>query len=182
MKYRDYVFGYSLSAVTLILSVPLFFFCLDIAISYIKIYRGLPAFAALFSTIPLGIGAMAFIIFVVNYYTERSGKGDLPGRFFVITSIQMFLFPFLGLVRFLVYIPMLRAARAPVYTFWGMGPVLSLVNFLKNIPALRSANFSDRFWQLVNLAIVGGGAALGALFVFLAYRYSKSSRKEEIAD
>jgi len=89
-----------LTGITLLLCIPIFLLLLNLAIDFIQVSKGLVAFGGLFSILILGIGTFAAIVIIIGYYKKGSRKGNLSGRFFLLTSIQMFLFPILHIIYF----------------------------------------------------------------------------------
>lgn len=147
MKKNPFIL-YLLTTISLIISFVFFLFFLELILNYIKLNSGIKAFIAFFLLIPMGLGELAFIIFIGDYYQKRSRKNDLLGKFFIITSIQSVMFCFLELGKLLIYSPILHAYHLHFYSFW------------------RPLNF-------INAA---GGIIFGILFGILAYYFSKTHK------
>ena len=138
----------TLVSVSLMLSVLLFVQLVDLMVSIVKLHSGLRAAGGLFALIPLSVLELSFFIAVGPHYRRHARAGDLLGAFFRVTSIQLFLFAFLEVLRFLAYGPVFRSSRLPFYALW------------------RPINYLNAL----------GGIVLGVIFAVLALWYFRSFR------
>ena len=148
VKKRHGFTTYLFSGISAALSFVFFLFLLELIADYVKFSRGMRAWGAVFSMLPIGIAEFAFIVLISSHYAKRRKSGDLVFSFFRVTSVECFLFVFLEILRTLMLLPVIRDAGSAFYSFWYP---LDFVNAI-------------------------GGGVLGVCFGVLAHLVSRSSR------
>lgn len=105
---------------TVACSAVAFYFLLlatDVLADYARFSKGIRAFGTAATLIPTTLGVLVFVILISGFFTERARRGDLLGRFCLVASIQMLLFPVLEAVRVVLFLPLLRSSDQTVFSF-----------------------------------------------------------------
>lgn len=106
--------GILLSFFSTALSILQFFFVLSVIQDHIRFQTGMRAWLALVSIVVLTAIELSFIIYIFGYYTVSRDNKHIVLRFITVTAFQMTVFPFIDIVRFLVYLPVYRMIDQPI--------------------------------------------------------------------
>lgn len=140
-----------MAVISALLSVPLFLFAIQLAVSLIKLHRGMASFAALFSMIPVAVLELAFTIGIGARYRGARGRRQLARRFLRVLAAEFALFFILETARMLFYLPVvggrvglyLQVRSVPSLVLAAVGLLLAAVSLA--LARLLPPRLVDRF-------------------------------------
>ncbi len=131
-------------AVSIALTVVLFIRILELAYRFVKLSSGLPAAAAVFAMVALGIIELSAVIVLSSYFTRCYEHGRFLGRYFLVVSIEVLLFPLVEVLRLFVFLPVTRGSGLPAVSIWNTVSWIQIIG--GPVVAAAGLVLAAKFW------------------------------------
>ena len=100
---KSNLYKYGLAVLNGAFSAYIYFLLTNFFYVGVKLFKGMASWSFLVSIVLLGIGELAFIIFISAYFTSLKDKRKVLKRFFGVSAAEFYLFASVYAARFLTF-------------------------------------------------------------------------------